>query len=106
MLNVFISSASVVISAMLAFETVIGGYGICVPQWGAQSGVSGMRAYARPWQRASSPAVSDVTVHLCVSGVWSKSITESKKPNATNHVHNSSLFSPSFSSPPSPPTPS
>lgn len=47
-------------------------------------------ARARPGQQASSPAVSDVTVGLCVSGVWSKSITESKKPNATNHVHNSS----------------
>lgn len=89
--------------AMLALETVIRGYGmggICVRRWGARSGVSGMRACARPGQRASSPAVSDVTVHLCVSGVWSKSITETKKPNATNHVHNSSLFpSPSFSNP-------
>lgn len=42
-------------------------------------------AHARPGQGASSPAVSDVTVGLCVSGVWNKSITESKKPNATNH---------------------
>lgn len=49
-----------------------------------------VRARARAGQWASSPAVSDVTVGLCVSGVWSKSITESKKPNATNHVHNSS----------------
>lgn len=81
--------------AMLAFEKVIGGYGmggICEWRWGARCGVSGMHACARPGQRASSPAVSDVTVHLCVSGVWSKSITETKKPNATNHVHNSSLF--------------
>lgn len=51
---------------------------------------TGVCAHARPGQWASSPAVSDVTVGLCVSGVWSKSITESKKPNATNHVHNSS----------------
>lgn len=50
----------------------------------------GVCARARPGQWPSSPAVSDVTVGLCVSGVWSKSITESKKPNATNHVHNSS----------------
>lgn len=42
------------------------------------------------WQWASSPAVIDVTVHLCVSRVWTKSITESKKPNATNHVRNNS----------------
>lgn len=53
-------------------------------------GWSGVCACARPGQWASSPAVSDVTVGLCVSGVWSKSITESKKPNATNHVHNNS----------------